>query len=727
MIEPLRYHIEKYPPYAIPKPMFCQRCLSNKKTKDKPKIVIKYCSFCPRCQFLCHDCDEYAHSFVKTKDHIRRIVVIGPGVRKKIHQRGDSRSFPQLFDIVEIKFKAKIIHNGKVIHRTPLHHLAYPTGMSGRCVHVQILGAKKLPIADAHGSSDPFICISFGGKRIGTTRTRPRTINPRWSNETYIIPIEETEESHHDHGRTTGSPTKKKAQSLVKFEVFDRDYFNFNDFLGHVEVTKEQLYKLAHASNQQPIRLSLGLREYHGRLGLQFGINANLCYLKVVKAESLDKMDAIGLSDPFCEVYFKNTKLGRTNVCPNTLDPVWTSGNIFTFDVIEVLKEEIRLRALARLGQTHRLSNDTVENSNLFRIELFDYNSFRSHAPLGTIKITCDSFRRLAPSFPRSLQEVEVGKSINHLFHTVRKARNSISSATPLIGLSGGRGNGGGSVQEGNPQTVSPSVGGQQSESFKLKLAEIDKLDHIEEDEESGVGVSDADPSIADEGEEISIKEPKEPNFEFETNFPFNDLAGDGGEESLPQTQIPFLNLRNHLSSEWESVGSSKLSNRLKEDENVDEDEEEDDESGKTDDPDQRVRSISDPYGRTGRSVTPRVNHNLPSYDEEDEANRDRMQSREFSTNQVFPTLAVDLIETRMMTMMMTKKKQVKASLCSNLKTPTQLIFSKRNQMRLFTPIGFPHHHLQEVPGFFDRLKENYKYPSSSSCGSDVHIETSRI
>jgi hypothetical protein len=674
MIEPLRYHIEKCPPFAVPKPVFCQRCLSNKKTKDNPKLVIKYCPSCPRCQLLCQECDAYAHSFVKTKDHIRRIVVVGPGVRKKIHQRGDSRSFPQLFDIVEIKFKAKIIHNGKVVHRTPLHHLAYPSGMSGQCVHVQILGAKRLPIADAHGSSDPFICISFGGKRIGTTRTRPRTINPRWSNETYVIPITGDEEFHSGGPHGITSPTKKKSENLIKFEVFDRDYFNFNDFLGHVEVTKQQLYKLAHASNQKPIRLSLGLREYHGRLGLQFGINANLCYLKVLKAESLDKMDAIGLSDPFCEVYFKETKLGRTNVCSNTLDPVWTSGNIFTIDVIEVLKEEIRLRALARLGQGHRLtskSNEIVENANLFRIELFDYNSFRSHAPLGTIKITCDSFRRLAPSFPRSLQEVETGKSINHLLHTVRKASISLSSLNPLsfgttavagaaAGVARGATAGAGTGGENDEQQQQQQ---QQSESFKLKLAEIEKLDHIEEDDESvsgtgtgtGVGV---DPSIADEDEEISRKEPKEPTFEFETDYPEVGLRqrqgqGDEAEEEeregeqqqASQTQIPFLNIarrRNLLSSEQESLGSSsRHSKRIEEEESeeegqAEEGQEREEENEKSDELDSPViNPTAAIYQRTGRSVTPRVTHNLPSYDSDDGAMRDRMQSKEFSTNQV--------------------------------------------------------------------------------------------
>lgn len=654
MIEPLRYHIEKCLPYAISQPIFCQRCLSNKKTRDNPKLVIKYCDQCPRCQLLCQECDEYAHSFVKTKDHIRRIVVVGPAVRKKIHRRGDSRSFPQLLDIVEIKFKAKVIHNGKVVHRSRPHHIAYPSGISGQCVHIQILGAKRLPIADTHGSSDPFICVSFGGKRVGTTRTRPRTINPRWTNETYIIPVgtEEEHNSHHGH---------KKSQDLVKLEVFDRDYFNFNDFLGHVELTKQQLLKLSYVSEQKPIRLSLGLREYHGRLGLQFGINANLCYLKVLKAESLDKMDAIGLSDPFCEVFFKNKSLGRTNVCSNTLDPVWTSGNMFTFEVEEVLKEEIRLRALARLGQGHRMtskSSNVFNTSCLFRIEIFDYNSFRPHAPLGTIRITCDSFRRLAPTFPRSLNEIEKGKSINRMLYTVRKARNSISSLAPLVIAKplGFKVPSNDDENEGQKNDTN----GQESESFRSKLADIAQLDHLEEEDSKS---SEVDPSIADEDEEIVIPEPKEPTFEYENGMHLEN------ENEAPSTNIPFLNIRRRsfLQSE-ESVGSSRHSKFTIKEKNSENDEnsaEDDENSEKIDDPDSPIPAI---FRRTGRSVTPRVTHNLPSYDDEEEIARhsrhDRRSTFSSSFSNQVPYLLcefyISLFSKMIMKSKMNKKKMMK-------------------------------------------------------------------
>ena len=548
MIEPLRYHIEKNPPHAIPKAIFCQRCLSNKKTRENPGLVIKYCNQCQRCNYLCRECDDYAHSFIKTKDHFRRIVVIGPAVRKKIHRRGDSRSFPKLFDIVEIKFKSKVIHNGKCVHREPVQYLTFPSGVSGNCVHVQILGAKKLPIADAHGSSDPFVCLQFGGKRIGTTRTRPRTINPRWSNETYVIPVDPDN-------------SLKKAEDILKIEVFDRDYFNFNDFLGHVEVTREQLLRLAEASNQKPIRLKLSLREYHGRLGVSIGINGTLCYLKIMKAESLDKMDAVGLSDPFCEVFFQNKSLGRTSVVSNSLDPVWTSGNVFTMLVEDVLKEEMRLRALAKLSRGHRAnasSTKATDNAFIFRIQLYDHNRFRKHGDLGTVRISVDQFRRLAPAFPKTVADIPRPKALNHwlmggtieLGANLRKARNSIISIASSL-------TGGGSKHDESSRSVSDhELKGVGLEGSVVEGSAEEEDDEVNESSQS---------RMADEDEDLTRPAPQEPTFEIEDSVPSWRKWDDNLEDSVLDSEEEdegHTRSRGNSSSQTEGVPLLSMEDR---------------------------------------------------------------------------------------------------------------------------------------------------------------------
>lgn len=67
---------------------------------------------------------------------------------------------------------------------------SFVVGLSGKCVHVQILGARNLVVADANGTSDPFLISSFCGKQIGSTRIRPRELNPNWTNETVVVPME---------------------------------------------------------------------------------------------------------------------------------------------------------------------------------------------------------------------------------------------------------------------------------------------------------------------------------------------------------------------------------------------------------------------------------------------------------------------------------------------------------------------------------------------------------
>mmetsp|Transcript_22483 Transcript_22483/g.41874 ORF Transcript_22483/g.41874 Transcript_22483/m.41874 type:complete len:452 (-) Transcript_22483:876-2231(-) len=410
MIEPLRYHIEKNPPHAIKKAVFCERCINNKKLKLNPQLATKYCAQCARFHYLCKGCEDYLHSFIKTKDHVRLIVVIGPAVRKKIIRRGNAKQFPKLFDIVEVRFKTSVSVAGVLKHREPVQMLKFPSGVSGTCVHVQILGGKKLPISDAHGTSDPFVCISYGGNKLGTTRTRPRTINPRWTNETYVIPVDQVPDVHN-------SPVKKnsKQRELIKLEVFDRDYWNFNDFLGHVELTRHQLLKLADHSNCKPIRLSLTLREYHGCLGLKAGIGGDLFYLMFDRAEDLDRMDAVGLSDPYCVLHFRDKVIGKTPRIDNTLNPVWTSGNVMTLPTADVLKEETRLRMLANHGLTSYgpTRKEILEKSYIFIIQMYDHNTFRPDGLLGTVRINVDQLRKLCPHLPTSEADIPPPSGFN--------------------------------------------------------------------------------------------------------------------------------------------------------------------------------------------------------------------------------------------------------------------------------------------------------------------------
>jgi len=58
--------------------------------------------------------------------------------------------------------------------------------------------------------------------------------------------------------------------------------------------------------------------------------------VRVVKGENLIAKDKDGLSDPYCEVIFRNKKY-KTNTVPNTLNPAWNE----TFEIGAVLSEDV--------------------------------------------------------------------------------------------------------------------------------------------------------------------------------------------------------------------------------------------------------------------------------------------------------------------------------------------------------------------------------------------------
>ena len=144
------------------------------------------------------------------------MLVVGPGLRKKIVKRGDGVNFPKILDQVEVMSQASIFHNGRLIHKEPPSRLEFYSGLSGKCIHIQILGANNLPVADLHGSSDPYVEATFNGKSQGITRVRPRNLNPRWKNETFIIPMEDIPKME--------NKALHSQEGIIKLEVFDYDW-----------------------------------------------------------------------------------------------------------------------------------------------------------------------------------------------------------------------------------------------------------------------------------------------------------------------------------------------------------------------------------------------------------------------------------------------------------------------------------------------------------------------
>ena len=225
MIEPLRYHNEVRPPQEILRPVFCSSCLAGRQTKNDPNIAVVYCVDCPavfgetgpKGAYICSTCDVNLHKAVGQKSHVRHIVVVGPGVRKQVITRGDAKNFPLPLDQITIKLKSRVFHMGKRLHVEPTKYITYTAGMSGKCIHIQVLGARDLAVKN--GTSDPFVLYSYYGRPLGSTRVRPRTLYPSWDNETFIVPVEEL------HPLPRGGVEAQR--DLVKMEVFDYDWLGY--------------------------------------------------------------------------------------------------------------------------------------------------------------------------------------------------------------------------------------------------------------------------------------------------------------------------------------------------------------------------------------------------------------------------------------------------------------------------------------------------------------------
>ena len=318
----------------ITRPVFCAYCLSKRHMKNNPNVAVKYCVDCfdRTKKYFCLVCDEEFHRVGPPKSHLRRLLVIGTGVRKKVIGRGDGVYFPLPMDLVRCKVQCRVFHEGKMIKKEKPTYIDFMAGLSGKCVHVQVLGCKNIMAADYGGASDPYVVAVFQGKTLGMTRVRPRTLNPRWVNETFICPLAD--------GLPDARNMPRSQKGLFRLELYDYDWFGANDFLGNVEMGKDKLHKLAVASKQQPILLPFTMKEFHGLLGVQIGISEYHCAIKVTRAESLDKFNAFSDGRPFVKVYFGDEYLGQTPFAWDTGSVEWTQMNEFRLRINVILKRE---------------------------------------------------------------------------------------------------------------------------------------------------------------------------------------------------------------------------------------------------------------------------------------------------------------------------------------------------------------------------------------------------
>jgi len=352
-------------------------------------------------------------------------------------------------DFVEIRMKARVFNNGKLVHREPQSIMSYQAGLSGKSVHVQVLGARNLLAADFGGSSDPYVAAVYSGRKIGYTRVRPKALNPKWDNESFIVPM--------DPHLPDPKNSSRALKGMFRLECYDYDWWGAHDLLGQVEIPRAKLYKMAVAAKHQPICLPLTTREFHGICGIKMGFCDRFFHFAVLRAECLDQADLMGMSDPYAKAYLGQYFIGQTPVEDDTLDPEWTEDNVFKIHLNDFLRFERKLLKKRRKRQLKELAKQVSDplmsdafglgtNNNytsskkskadsrdeeakekdeeekdleanaeenededdphkddmvIFRLELYDYNAIRTHVHLGTARIHVDVIRKLLPSLPQ--------------------------------------------------------------------------------------------------------------------------------------------------------------------------------------------------------------------------------------------------------------------------------------------------------------------------------------
>ncbi|CAM9476934.1 unnamed protein product [Chrysoparadoxa australica] len=114
----------------------------------------------------------------------------------------------------------------------------------------------------------------------------------------------------------------------LRVEVFDFDRLGDHDFLGQVTMSDfdilQLLRKAREAGCDDPqIDVSLRPKQIRGSVGIKFAKNGHTGYIQIVSCQDLPNADPLGLSDPYCMVFWNDALIGKTPHLNDTLNPEW--------------------------------------------------------------------------------------------------------------------------------------------------------------------------------------------------------------------------------------------------------------------------------------------------------------------------------------------------------------------------------------------------------------------
>lgn len=314
MIDPLRYRSlrEQLEFHEDDTPMQCWQCMREK--VSTPAF------------FLCHECGkvgdsrpfcepcffEYHLSTRKGKDtHKPHPIVQGDPVIVQTLADGDGTTFAKIYDWVTLDYTLTTDESNVAIEDTFLtkQPLTFQSGCSGPCIHLQLVGCTEIAAADIMGTSDPYCAVYWKDDFVGTTTTKHMTLNPKWANQTFVLPL--TAEFMAALGSDDGSSVLFNVGALLptlRVELYDWDRLSKNDFLGQAIVSDAEILGIlrrvasGETTENHVISFDYKPKESRGQLGVRVALRGSKLYIHVVQAENVPKADPFSLSDPYCEV-----------------------------------------------------------------------------------------------------------------------------------------------------------------------------------------------------------------------------------------------------------------------------------------------------------------------------------------------------------------------------------------------------------------------------------------
>ncbi|CAN0502247.1 unnamed protein product, partial [Ectocarpus sp. 12 AP-2014] len=337
--------------------------------------------FCEPCFF------DYHLTKRKGKEgHKPHPIVQGDPVTVQTLADGDGVTFAKMHDWVTLDYILTTDESNVAVEDTFLakQPLTFQSGCSGPCIHLQLRGCTGIAAADIMGASDPYCAVYWKNNFVGATTTKHMTLNPKWANQTFVLPLAAEFLAALDGGE--GSSALFNAGALLptlRMELYDWDRLSKNDFLGQVSLSDVEILPILRqirsgdTDENQAISFDLKPKQSRGQLGIRVALLGSKLYVHIMEAENVPKADPFSLSDPYCEVFWNDELVGKTAHINDTLDPVWDL-EIFAFKV-------------------NKDGPNSVEKSTL-RVVCLDWDQFGSDDVLGQIELTGSQIKQLVES-----------------------------------------------------------------------------------------------------------------------------------------------------------------------------------------------------------------------------------------------------------------------------------------------------------------------------------------